>query len=469
MKQLKKLILILIISMLFSLFSVIPVFATNELNNSENSVTNNIDKSDVALNDVNTKSQSCLLIDAKTGDILYAKNAFEKMYPASTTKIMTAILVLEKCQLSDIVTVSHNAIYSIPVGYSHASLKEGEELTVEQLLNVLMIPSANDAAIALAEYVAGSVENFSAMMNEKAKELGCINTNFVNPNGVHDKNHYSCSYDLGLIGKYAMTFPDIMRIAKVRQYTLPTTNKYDKTDRIFNATNALLNDESLNEYYYPYATGLKTGYTDSSGSCIVATSKKDDIDLLVVILKADSISSRYDDCKKLFDYGFDNYSYSTLQKSDAVIKTLHIENATDETKSLNVVVKDDIKILIKNSVKTDDIEPIVEINADLKAPIAENSVLGKITYTIDRKSYSSDLIAGNNVIPSSFEVFIFRLCLIFLILLVLYQILKRTGNSKPKKKIGKKITKKKKKSNKNSKSNKGNGKFKFTQISDYLK
>ena len=466
MKQLKKSVLLILITfMIFSISLVVPSFATNE---TENSVIN-IDKSDVALKDVKTESQSCVLIDAKTGNIMYAKNAFDKMYPASTTKLMTAILTLEKCQLNDVVTVSHNAIYSIPVGYTHASLKEDEELTVEQLLNVLMVPSANDAAIALAEHIAGSVENFSVMMNEKAKELGCINTNFVNPNGIHEKDHYSCSYDLSLIGRYAMSFPDIMRIAKVRQYTLPTTNKYDKTDRIFNATNALLNDESLNENYYPYATGLKTGYTDAAGSCIVATAEKDDIELLAVILYGESIDSRYNDCKNLFEYGFKNYSYMTLKSADETIDILEIDNATRETKSLDVVVKDEIKLLLKNGFDTQKLEPVIELKEDLEAPIAENSVIGKITYTIDGKTYSSDLVAGDNVIPSEFATFIFRLCIIFLILLVLFKILKHTGNSRPRKKSKKKIYKKnvKKKVRKNSRPGKGKGEFKFTQISNY--
>lgn len=146
-----------------------------------------------------TYSSACLLMEESTGKILYSKNANSIMYPASTTKIMTAILTLEKCNLSDTAVVSHNAVFSIPSGYSTASLVEGEVLTIEQLLNVLLIPSANDAAVVLAEHIAGSVEAFSDMMNAKAVELGCLNTHFVNPNGIHNENHYSTAYDLALI------------------------------------------------------------------------------------------------------------------------------------------------------------------------------------------------------------------------------------------------------------------------------
>ena len=437
---------------------------------------------DVNIDDIDTYSSACLLMDAKTGEILYAKNAYKKMYPASTTKLMTAILTLENCKLTDVATVSHYSIYSIPIGYSHANLREGEELTIEQLLNVLLIPSANDSAIVLAEHIAGSEEAFCEMMNKKAKELGCLNTNFVNPNGIHDDKHISTAYDLALIGRYAMQFSDIMRIAMVRQYTLPTTNKYKKTDRIFNATNALINNESLNEYYYPYATGLKTGYTDSSGSCIVATAKKDDMELIAVILKSDSISNRYDDCKKLFDYGFENYYYKTLNSANEIIKTIEISNATNETKNLDIAVKDDITILLKSDFDVDNIEPEIAINSNLEAPISENSVVGKITYTINDKKYSSDLVATSTVVPSNFEVIIFRILLIFLILYIVFTILKHMSRSTPTRKHGsnKKRTKKnsKKSSSKSRKLQKfnndihtihnGKGEFKFTQINDYL-
>lgn len=417
MKSLKKFYLSLIVIILL-LTSSCSVFATDiEVN------------SNVNVSEINVSSPSVILLDSKTGKILYSKNPYRKMYPASTTKLMTAILALENCKLTDTATVSHEAIFSIPSGYSHASLKEGEELTIEQLLNVLLIPSANDAAIVLAEHIAGSVDNFSIMMNNKAKELGCLNTNFINPNGIHNKEHWSTAYDLSLIGRYAMKFPDIMRISKVTRYTLPVTNKYKKTDRIFHTTNGLINSESMNKDYYSYTTGLKTGYTDSAGYCIVSTAKKGEQELLAVVLNGKSASSRYSDCKTLFNYGFNNYSYNTLNKKGSVIKQIEIGNASKETKNLNVIIKKDIKALMKNSDTKKDIEPNIEINSDLKAPIAENEVVGKITYTIDNISYSSDLIAENTVYASSFETLLFRGLLIFLILSIVFMLLKSSNKS----------------------------------------
>ena len=259
------------------------------------------------------------------------------------------------------------------------------------------------------------------MMNNKAKEIGCLNTHFVNPNGIHDKDHYSTAYDLALIGKYAMQFDDIMRIAMVNQYTLPKTNKYDKEDRIFNATNGLITKND--EYYYPEATGLKTGYTDKSGYCIVTTAKKGDVELLEVVLGSDNIKDRYEDCINLFDYGFDNYSYKNLINANDVVDSLEIEGATKETKSLNIVAKDGINVLVKNNISNDEIKKTVEINENLDAPIEQNAVIGKLSYEVDGEIYSTDLLASNSVVASNFETILFRALLIFLILFLLVVIL----------------------------------------------
>ena len=413
---------------------------------------------------ISTNSPSIILMDAVSGKVMYSKNAFERRYPASTTKLMTAILTLENCKLSDKVTVSHDAIFNVPVGYSHANLREGEILTVEQLLNVLLIPSANDAAFVLAEHIAGSVDKFSEMMNNKAKELGCLDTHFVNPNGIHSNDHYSTAYDMSLIGRYAMQFEDIMRIAMVNQYTLPKTNKYSKEDRIFNSTNGLITKND--EYYYPDATGLKTGYTDKSGYCIVTTAKRDNMELLSVVFGSDTIKDRYEDCIDLFDYGFENYSYESLVKKNDVIDSVYVKGATNETKELNVLAKDDIEVLMKNSTGLNNIERKVELNSDLAAPIAENEVVGKISYVIDGETFSADLVAEHAVAPSNFETYLFRGLLIFLILFLLVVILKRINKPRGGRKNYAHSSVKHSKG-KRAKSKKG-GRYKFTQIEEHL-
>ena len=341
--------------------------------------------SGVENNSAHVDAPVALLMDANTGKILYEKNAYEKMYPASTTKIMTAILALENRDLSHVAKVSYNAIFTVPVGYANANLQLDEELSIEQLLNVLLIPSANDAANVIAEDIGGSVESFSSMMNTKANEIGCTNTHFVNPNGVHNEEHYSCAYDLALMGRYAMKNETFRSIVSTTRYTLPVTNKYDKADRIFVTTNKLINEK--NSQYYKYTTGIKTGYTDAAKNCIVAGAKKDDMELIAVIMGAsndNNSSNKFTDCISLFNYGFENYSYKTLYSKDDVYKVIAPKNADSKTKNLNVLVENNINVLLNNADFDTTFVPTVNLDSNLKAPISKGSVVGTISYDILR-------------------------------------------------------------------------------------
>lgn len=325
-------------------------------------------------------------------------------------------------------------------GYSNANIQVGEELTINQLLHVLLIPSANEAGTIIAEHIAGSVESFAAMMNTKAKEIGCLNTNFVNANGVHNSNHYSTAYDLSLMGRYAMQNETFRKIVGTTVYTLPATNKYDKNDRVFGTTNTLLKKDTsdrVDNYYYEYTTGAKTGYTNPAKSCIVATAMKDGIEYIVTILGAgtteNGLSARNLDCISLFNYAFENYTVKTLNDANSVLRTTKVSKASSSTKNLNVVVEDEISVLIKNDFDTMAITPTVEINTDLTAPILENTVIGKITYNIDGNEYSSKLLAGSNVARSNgFNTFL-TVCSVILVLFLLYKLLNLNNNSKKRK------------------------------------
>ena len=383
-----------------------------------------------------TYSSACLLMEESTGKILYSKNANSIMYPASTTKIMTAILTLEKCNLSDTAVVSHNAVFSIPSGYSTASLVEGEVLTIEQLLNVLLIPSANDAAVVLAEHIAGSVEAFSDMMNSKAVELGCLNTHFVNPNGIHNENHYSTAYDLALIGKYAMQFPTFKEISSKTRYTLPITNAYSKEDRIFNTTNDLIKpnySSSPTNYYYKYATGGKTGYTDPAGQCIVATATKDNISLIAVTLHGDftedNLSQRALDCKALFEYGFNNFSMVSIAQKGDVASNMKVPNATKDSSSLDLLYSDDIYAFVPNGFDTSSVTPNIKLSSTF-APIAQDTVLGTISYDIDGSNYSCNLLASHEVYKNQFAKTAMELALLLIFLILLSKFLKRKKRRK---------------------------------------
>lgn len=383
-----------------------------------------------------TYSSACLLMEESTGKILYSKNANSIMYPASTTKIMTAILTLENCKLSDTAVVSHNAVFSIPSGYSTASLVEGEVLTIEQLLNVLLIPSANDAAVVLAEHIAGSVEAFSDMMNSKAVELGCLNTHFVNPNGIHNENHYSTAYDLALIGKYAMQFPTFKEISSKTRYTLPITNAYSKEDRIFNTTNDLIKpnySSSPTNYYYKYATGGKTGYTDPAGQCIVATATKDNISLIAVTLHGDftedNLSQRALDCKALFEYGFNNFSMVSIAQKGDVASNMKVPNATKDSSSLDLLYSDDIYAFVPNGFDTSSVTPNIKLSSTF-APIAQDTVLGTISYDIDGSNYSCNLLASHEVYKNQFAKTAMELALLLIFLILLSKVLKRKKRRK---------------------------------------
>ena len=207
----------------------------------------------------NIYSQAAILVDSKDGTVIYEKNSNERMYPASTTKILTAIIALESCSLNDRITASPNAINSIKSGYTNANIQVGEELSMEDLLYALLIKSANEAANVIAEYIAGSTDNFANMMNAKANELGCTNTHFVNANGVHDDNHYTTASDLAIIAEYCMKNETFRKMVSTQYYTLPATPQYPSDDRVLKNSNSLLIPD--NTYYYQYAIGMKTGFS----------------------------------------------------------------------------------------------------------------------------------------------------------------------------------------------------------------
>ena len=210
-----------------------------------------------AMPEFTADAKAAILINAETGDVLYEKNATEKAYPASTTKIMTALLVLENMQTDDTITLTEEDV-DLASGSSNAGLKEGETLTVEDLLYCLMLPSANEAANAFAREIGGSTEGFADMMNKRAKELGCVNTHFVNANGLHDENHYTCAKDLALIAQEAMKHELFATVVNTAQHRLPDTNK--QQSRIILTTNHLILSR-YSDAYYDSAHGIKTGRT----------------------------------------------------------------------------------------------------------------------------------------------------------------------------------------------------------------
>lgn len=297
--KVKKFFISLIILILFNLICSPFTNATS---------TPQVDLNAVASN-LSIYAPCALLMEKSSGDILYQREAYTPMYPASTVKIMTAIIALESCNLDQPVTVSQSAISTVPAGYTISHIKAGEILRVEDLLYALLVPSGNDAANALAEHISGSVPAFANVMNEKAIQLGCKNTYFTNPNGVHDANMHTTAYDLALIAKYAMNIEAFRKIVSTETYTLPSSNVYPLSNRVLHNSNHLINTSSM--HYYEYATGIKTGYTNPAQNCLVASAKKDDIEFIAVILGSTfgntTEQAKFGDAKTLFDFGFTYY------------------------------------------------------------------------------------------------------------------------------------------------------------------
>ncbi|WP_349947702.1 serine hydrolase [Lacrimispora sp. BS-2] len=244
------------------------------------------------------QSEGAVLMDASTGTLLYSKNGETRYYPASITKLMTALLVVEKSNLSETVTFSKAATTNLESGAVTLGLTEGDKLTVEQSLYGLMLKSANEVANGLAEHVSGSVGAFSALMNARAKELGCTGTNFVNPNGLNSSSHYTTPHDMALIARAAYQNETVRKVSSTLSYQIPATKK--ASARTVTMGHKMINPGDSR--YYPGVIGGKTGYTSLAGNTLVTCVEKNGVRLIAVIMK--SKSTHYEDTKSLLDYGF---------------------------------------------------------------------------------------------------------------------------------------------------------------------
>lgn len=397
-------VLIVLTLTIFVLIGNIGTFGTYVLANNTNSGP-----------DINAKS--ALLIDNKTNKVLYSKDMNRKMFPASTTKILTAILVLENHSLDEKVTASYNAVMTIPSGYSTASIQIDEVLTVEQLLELLLVHSANDAANVLAEYTGGSIDSFVAMMNTKINELGLSDTHFTNPYGLQDNNHYTTAHDLAIIMQYCLKNDDFRKIAGQASCAIPSTNKSEP--RKYSSTNELL--IAGNSNYYPNLIAGKTGYTSEAGECLVSAAYNDNLELVGVILNS---NNRFKDTRSLYNYGYTNFSIKNIVNEKDIITNVEVKNATKDTKNLNLLVSENIPVLANNSDDLSKIEPQITLNSDIKAPIEDGQVLGKVSYSVNGITYSTDLIAANNVEKSNFVLYCLYGLGILILILIIYKIIK---------------------------------------------
>ncbi|MDE6314261.1 MAG: D-alanyl-D-alanine carboxypeptidase [Lachnospiraceae bacterium] len=492
--NLKK-IIVIILSAVLAFGFVLPVHATRNNSNGE------ISEDETAIDEAQLRAaipietneiegwpdgpvcyaQSAIVMEASTGTIIYEKNSHEQLYPASITKIMTSLLAVENASLSDTVTFSHNSVFGIPAGSSIVGgIDEDDQYSMEFCLYGLMLLSGNETAIAIAEHVAGSTDAFADLMNQKAAEVGCLNTHFVNPHGLHDPDHYTSAYDMAMITKYAIQNPDFKRFICTATYDFPPTSKgeirYDKR-----------NHHKMMEggvYEYPGCIGGKTGYTSDAGQTLVTLAERDGMTLICVVLK-ETKPDHWTDSATLLDYGFQNFQKLNISENE---ENFSIDNAnffhTDSnifgnTNPLIEINKSGSIIIPKNSVFTDSTPALNFDKADEAHNIVASldysffghfvgyTTLDLMTGTSDNFNFaanSSDLNDGENLVMNTengeitvkaakdnniSKIIIFLLIgIIILVLLVVITLfaLKKFQVASNKDYVGKKIKNKKKRS-----------------------
>ncbi len=351
-----------------------------------------------------------VLLDANHGEILYNMRANEKAYPASITKIMTALLVLEAIEYGQLsldtqLTAGETRMQSVTSSYVNGNIKLGEVLTVEELLYMTLLPSYADACNILAVAVDGTIEDFVDHMNRKAAELGCQNTHFTNPVGIHNENHYSTPYDLALIMKACLEYDTYLEISQAPKHTVPATDMSGPRE-IYN-TNALVSTWNHSGYIYDKCIAGKTGNTDEAGRCLIAAAEDNDEILISVIIgsgpmpvpgEEDLKQGHFRESKRLLEYGFNNFHRVTITKDSEPVGKVKV-TMSRQADEVNVKAQGSITKTLPKSMDVDDIETDVRLFADeVEAPVKEGQVMGVMTLSYNDEVYGKlDLVAITSV------------------------------------------------------------------------
>lgn len=347
-----------------------------------------------------SENECAILVNTLNGEVMFEQNSNERVYPASTTKIMTALLTLEAIERDEInlnsaFLVMPEMLADLPADGSSMLLKEGEAITVEQLLQGLLVQSGNDAAQALAIVVCGDIPTFVQRMNDKAAELGLTGTNYVNTHGLHDDNQYTTAADLAKLTSEAMkhnTFREIVSTAKI---VIPATNK--TSARTFISTNGLLSTLRYGNYYYPNAIGVKTGHTSQAGYCLVAAAKEGDLEVVSVLMRGSGEDDRHLDSRNMLKYALDNNKAVTAVKKGDMISEIKVKfgSGTDHT---TLSVDSDIVVTIPEDASSDDLVLEPQTADYIAAPVNAGDEIGTVNVVLDGKVVGSGkLIADNSV------------------------------------------------------------------------
>ena len=381
--------------------------------------------SDGDTGDWEVAAKAALLIDPDTEEILYARNIHERLYPASLTKVMTALLVLEavdsgRIAMDTVLTASQTAIDNLPPDGSNAGIKVGEEMTVEQLLYCILVVSANEACDILAEGVSGSIDAFVDAMNAKAQAIGCEDTHFANTSGLQDGNHYTTAWDLYRITKEAMKHEMFMPLCNTKVIEIPATNL--SGPRTYYTTNYLLSPMRATDYVYQGAEGIKTGSTSDAGYCLISTATRSGRSILSVVLGAEAVTledgdrqvQSFSETIKLFDWGFDEFSRQVILGTDELIDEVPVA-LSQEQNAVKVHPAQEIERLIPNDMDiAADIQREVTLVEGVDAPVTKGQVLGEITLRCGDTVYGTvELLADEDVSASRLLVFRRDLVLFF--------------------------------------------------------
>ena len=368
-------------------------------------------------------SKAALLMDANTGAVVYAKNEHDELYPASLTKIMTALLTLDaikagKLSMDQELTATATALEGLSEDGSSAGIKVGETMTVRNLMYCMLVVSANEACDILGEAVAGSVSAFVDVMNAKAQELGCEDTHFANPNGLHDPQHYTSAWDMYLITKAALEYPDFLTICDTGTYTVPATNL--SPARTLHTTNFLIDTWRSRGYRNKDAHGIKTGSTDAAGHCLVSSATRGSLHFISVVLGGDRVTLEdgeirtysFYDTNLLFNWAFDNFAYRTILEGKEIIQEVPV--SLSKTDYVTVHPADDVEVLFPKDLNPEDLERVITLPEDQEAPITAGQKLGTMELKDGDTSYATvDLLASNDVEADKLMVFRHNVTLFF--------------------------------------------------------
>lgn len=345
----------------------------------------------------NLACKSAIVMELSTGTILYQKNMHKQYYPASITKILTAMLTAENCSANETVTVSQTAAYGIEVGSSTVFSEPGEKLSVEQCLNAIMLESANEVCLAVAEHISGSVDKFVDAMNARVKELGLTDTHFNNPNGLPDPKHYTSAHDMAVIAREAMKNSTFRKVCNTKTYTCAKTNKH-KTQRFWINHHQMISGNKWPRYLYKYAIGGKTGYTTVAGNTLVTYAEKDGMELVCVVMKSTNPESgepnEYTDTMKLLNFGFEKYQKYTVgeDNTDLTQDLFNNYGSYFSASESPLHLDGEAAVVLPKGVELSQAEQEITYDEGVNLKDGDN-VIGHVTYTYDGRTVgSTDII-----------------------------------------------------------------------------